>query len=128
MKSKTENIVEYYYEKLGEATNVGSFLADFYCSMNNLPKTKDKVIMCNKLNKKFGRYILFFSIVDISKMEIQREPYALLYTICKNRFEEQHNGVTAASMVDMSREINKLKAEIEKSSKIVLKPKDSSKL
>jgi|WetSurMetagenome_2_1015567.scaffolds.fasta_scaffold86450_3 hypothetical protein len=119
-----ENTSEFYYEKLKSSDNPGAILAAMYSVLYDIPVSKKETIMCNKMVKVFGRYITFFSILDMAgSYHIQPEtPLPLLYTICKRRFESTHIDSSVQSrqslvsyVADMRKEIemvNKQKAKI----------------
>lgn len=90
-----ENTAEFYYEKLKTATDPGRILSALFSSLYSVETTRTIIIMCNKLIKVFGRFTLFFAILDMagSYPDLTDNPYPLLYTICKRKFEAAHGDV-----------------------------------
>lgn len=124
-----ENIVELYYERLKSTTNAGQLLSQFYGELTGKVIGKAEVIMFNRLLKVFGRFTVFFSTLELGKYEeIQGVPYALLYTICKNRFEREFQDSPSASSTNLDRALTALEKEIERVSKSKIKFPDSAKL
>lgn len=111
-----ENTSEYYYEKLKSTDSPGAILAAMYCILYDTQVSRKETIMCNKLVKVFGRYITFFSILDMAgSYPIQPEtPMPLLYTICKRRFESAHNDTTLQSRQSLEPYLEDLQKEIER--------------
>jgi len=115
MTEISENLVEFYYEKLKSETNPGKLLGEFFCKVHKKSLTKSEIIMFNKLIRLFGRYTAFYSIMDGANadMDGDRNPYPYLYTICKKRFERGHADVTSSSHILIDREVRKLLDEAE---------------
>jgi hypothetical protein len=113
MPEISENLVEFYYEKLNNDTNPGKLIAEFFCKVHGKPLTKSEIIMFNKLIRLFGRYTAFFSVMDSANMEDRGTAYPLLYTICKNRFEKSHVDVSSSAHILIDRDIRKLWDEVE---------------
>jgi len=92
---KAENVSEYYYEKLNNSVSPGPILAALYGSLYGFTYTRAEIIMMNKLVKIFGRFTVFFSVLDMAGTYPERSDnqYPLLYKICKNKFERTHGGV-----------------------------------
>lgn len=114
-----ENTSEFYYEKLKSSTNPGPILASLLCILYDKEVSRSEVIMCNKLVKVFGRFTTFFSIIDMagSYPDYPENPYPLLYTICKRKFEAVHNGVTTQARESLDGYIANIEREIEKMKK-----------
>lgn len=115
-----ENSSEFFYEKLKGSESPGVILASLYASLYEIQPSRREVIMCNKLVKVFGRFTVFFSIIDMagSYPENVENPYALLYTICKRKFESAHTDATVQSrqslqpyVKDIQKNIDKLKRQ-----------------
>ena len=88
-----ENLLEYYYEKLVKSTNPGIVITRFYREMFAVTTSKKEIIMFNQLIRIYGRFIVFFAVLDVDKV-IKDGNYSnvrgLLHTLCKNRFEKAH--------------------------------------
>jgi hypothetical protein len=102
-----ENLADIYYEKLSTTTNPGLVLAQFYRDVSNKPMTKSEIIMFNKLIKTFGRFIVYFSIVDLANTDIKGNPIALFHTVCKNRLEKKY-GIVLNLEESLEKEINRM--------------------
>ncbi len=110
-----ENSAEYYYEKLKSDDRPGAVLASLYCSLYNTEVTRSEIIVCNKLVKVFGRFTVYFAILDMvgSKPDALESPYAYLYEICKRRFENMHIDATVQAREDLSKYIARIDEEIQ---------------
>lgn len=87
-----ENQAEFYYEKLKATTNSGQVLLEFFREMTNKDAGRSEIILINRLVKMFGRFTVYFAIMDLSKYDkLEGNLYPLLYTICKSRFEKIHD-------------------------------------
>lgn len=119
-----ENQAEFYYEKLKITTNPGQVLLEFFREMTSLVAGRAEIIMINRLIKMFGRFTVYFALMDLSKIEkLEGNLYPLLYTICKNRFERIHNDTFSPAHESLVREINLLEKEAEKIRKTASKMK-----
>ena len=121
--SSLENIAELYYERLNNTTSVGSVLTRFMCELIDREPSKSYVIQLNRLVKIFGRFNVYFSIIDMSNVrDLGDNFYPLLYTICRNRFEKSHSGDTVVQFTSLSKEINEIEKGIERTKKAKLNP------
>lgn len=116
-----ENSSEFYYEKLKNTTNPGPVLAALFGSLYDIVPTRSEIIMMNRLIKVFGRFTLFFSVLDMAgtypdKVE---NPYPLLYTICKRKFEHSHSD----SFIQSHESLDKFLDGVEKELNILKKSK-----
>lgn len=110
-----ENQAEFYYEKLKSQANPGSVLLEFFRELTGLGGGRSEIIMINRLMKLFGRFTVYFAIMDLSKIErLEGNLYPLLYTICKNRFERIHDTIFSISHESLDRQLTALKKEIGK--------------
>ncbi len=111
-----ENQAEFFYEKLKVTTNAGQVLLEFFREMTNKDAGRSEIILINRLIKMFGRFTVYFAIMDLSKYKdkLEGDLYPLLYTICKSRFEKIHNDVSNPAYESLSREINLLEKEAER--------------
>lgn len=110
-----ENSAEFYYEKLKDNANPGAVLAALYCTLYGSDVTRSEIIMFNKLIKVFGRFIVFFSVIDMagSYPDSVDNPYSLLYTICKRKFEATHVNGNLQSREPLNKFLSNLDREIE---------------
>jgi len=111
-----ENSSEFYYEKLRKADNPGVILASFYCVLYDIEVTRSEVIMMNKLVKTFGRFVVYFSILDMvgSKPSQLDTPYPYLFEICKRRFEITHLDSTIQARESLDKYLANIDEEMEK--------------
>lgn len=117
-----ENELEFYYEKLKDSTSPTNILLALFQGITGISPTRSEVIMVNKLVKLFGRFTVFFSIVDLSKYEkLEGNVYPLLYTICKNRFESSHHDSSVVAFESLQGRLNLIEKEIEKVTKKKIK-------
>lgn len=110
-----ENQAEFYYEKLKVSTNPGKVLLEF--SRELLDTEVIGIILINKLVKLFGRFTVYFALMDLSKYnskELEGNLYPLVYTICKSRFERVHNGNINSSQEPLDKLLKELEKEREK--------------
>jgi hypothetical protein len=118
-----ENSSEYYYEKLKVSDKPGNILAAMFCSLYNIEITKSEIILFNRLLKVFSRSMIFFAVLDAvgSYTEKIENPYPLLYTICKRRFEAAHGDSFIQAREDLKPFIASLDKSIEKQKKAKIK-------
>lgn len=116
MSSSMENTVEFYYEKLKTTDTPGRVLAALMCSLYSKDVTKAEIILCNGLLKAFGRFTVFFAIVDMAGTypEGVEHPRAMLYTIAKKRFENAHIGSTIQARESLDSFLSNLEKQISK--------------
>lgn len=124
-----ENIVEKYYNDLGTTTNAGLLLARFYGELTSKVIGKAEVILFNRLIRVFGRFTVFFSILDYSsKRELlaTEDLYPYLYAICRDRFEKQNEVSYSSSTTNLNKVAENIEKEINKMNKHKIKIPDSS--
>lgn len=109
-----ENSAEFYYEKLKSSDRPGTVLAALYCSLYGIDTTRSEIIMFNRLLKVFGRFTVFFSVIDMvgSYPDNVENPYSMLYTICKRKFEASHAESHLQSREPLDKYISNLDKEI----------------
>jgi hypothetical protein len=120
MTETQENLAEMFFSKLKIAPNAGVVLAQFYGSMMGLDIGRSEIILFNKLVKLFGKTSVFFSIIDVTRIETPTEfPYGLLFKICKTKLEKSlESDMAMTSMFSLERRITDLEKEIAKVKKI----------
>lgn len=118
-----ENSAEFYYEKLKTSLSPGAVIAALYVSNYGGDVGRSEIIMFNKLIKMFGRFTVFFSVIDmIGSMENKPEqPYPYIYTICKRKFEMAHGEANTQSREPLSKYIQDIDKQIEKAKSKKLK-------
>lgn len=112
-----ENEAEFYYEKLKISTEPGKVIREFYRHMLDKDTGKSEIIMINRLVKMFGRFTVYFGIMDLSKYQsdqLNGNLYPLLYTICKNRFEKIHTETFSVSHESLDKYLKEIQKEREK--------------
>ena len=118
-----ENVAELYYERLKNTTNPGATLTKFMCELIDREINRSYVIQINRLIKIFGRFNVYFSIIDLSNVRnLGEDIYPLLYTICRSRFEKAHNSFAVVQHESLSRTINEIEKRVERAKKSKLKP------
>lgn len=110
-----ENVVEFFYEKLKNSQEPNKVLMELFSEITGRSVGRSEIIMINKLLKLFGRFNLFFSIVDLSAVKsLEGNLFGLLYTICNRRFEKSHSSDSVVAFESLTRELNSLGKQIEK--------------
>jgi len=112
-----ENLAEFYYEKLRTTTNPGQVLLELFREMTGKDAGRTEIILINRLIKLFGRFTLYFAVMDLSKYQgdqLNGNLYPLLYTICKSRFEKIHVESFSASHESLDRFIREVEKDREK--------------
>jgi hypothetical protein len=112
-----ENQAEFYYEKLKISVNPGQVLLEFYREMLGKDAGRSEIIMINRLVKMFGRFTVYFGIMDLSKYQsdqLNGNLYPLLYTICKGRFEKIHVETFSVSHESLDKYLKEIQKEREK--------------
>lgn len=119
-----ENQAEFYYEKLKNSTNPATTLCEFFTEITGRAYSRSEIIMMNKLIKVFGRFTVYFAVMDLSHIveKMGDNVYGFLYSSCKKRFERAHTDSSVAAYESLSREISSISKEIERISKMKRKP------
>jgi len=114
--TETEGLSDLYFSKLKTSANPGVVLAQFYGAVMGLEVGRSEIIMLGKLVKMFGRSSVFFSIIDISRIETPKEfPYGLLHHICRTKLEKStEQDLALTSMYSLERKITELEKEMAK--------------
>jgi hypothetical protein len=115
-----ENLAELFFSRLKTAPNPGVVLAQFYGNVMGLEVGRSEIIMFSKLVKMFGKSSVFFSVIDVSRIETPTEfPYGLLFKICKTKLEKSlESDMALTSMYSLERKISDLQKEVAKTKKI----------
>ena len=110
-----ENEAEFYYEKLKNTQNPGTVLCEFFTEITGRPHGRPEIIMINKFIKNFGRFTVYFAILELSRYDnLDENLYGLIHRICANRFERAHDTVFSMSREPLDRYLKELEKEIEK--------------
>lgn len=121
-----ENQSEFFYEKLKNTQLPNQVLLELLSEVTGRQITRAEIIMINKLLKLFGRFTLFFSILDLSNVKhLEGSLYGILYTICRNRFEKSHSAEIITAFESLNREISSIERQIEKLKGEKIKPPSS---
>jgi hypothetical protein len=116
--SEMENQAEFFYEKLKATANSGQVLLEFFREMTNKEAGRSEIILINRLIKIFGRFTVYFAIMDLSKYDtLEGNLYPLLYTICKSRFEKVHSETFSVSHESLDKYLREIEKEREKAKK-----------
>ena len=124
-----ENVLEFYYEKLKKEGKPGNIIYLFYGRLFSIEVNKGHLIMFNRLIRIFGRFIVFFAVLDLagmSKVDHKNSIYPLMFTICKGRFEKAHPSSLTPHTTKLKTSI--LNRELEKAEKRNISIPDSSEL
>lgn len=111
-----ENSSEYYYNQLAKDDQPGKILAAFYCTLYDIEITRSEIMMCNKLVKVFGRFIVFSAILSAAKSNPKplENPYPYIFEICRARFETTHLDSSIQARERLDRYIENIDEEIER--------------
>jgi len=118
-----ENMLDYYYERLEkDGSRPGNVITSFYGDLFSIKSGRKEIIMFNRLIKIYGRYITFFSVLDLTNVKSLNHGnlYGLLHAICKSRFEKSHprstlpssNSLSTVRMEKLSDKIKDFKIEL----------------
>lgn len=117
----SENLADLYYEKLSDSGNPGVTLAQFYGSVFGLDVSKKEVIMFNRLLKIYGRFLVYFSILDMTTVrDLNTEnPFGLLSFFARKRLDQKY-GIIMIESQNLDRTATTLESKIEKQRKMKL--------
>ena len=109
-----ENRIEYYYEQLKDTITPGITIAEYYCSLYGIEKTKSETILFNRLVGVFGRFTVFFAVNGMrgTYPTPPENVFPLLYRICSNRFEETHGESALQSRENLTKVIRDIQQQI----------------
>ena len=111
-----ENQAEYYYDQLQTTTNVGLTMAKFYSGIFGTEISRSIIITMNRLIKMFGRFTVYFAILDMFGMEDRIDnkdnPLPLLTYFCKKRTEEKYNISLNGSYEDLTKTIKDIEKKL----------------
>lgn len=108
-----ENISDLYYERISNTTNPGPVLARFMGELTNRSITKSHVIMMNKFVRNYGRFLVFFAVLDLADVQnLGDNLYPLLSAICKRRFERKHSSSVVVQYEKLNREVSEIEKQI----------------
>lgn len=112
-----ENQAEFYYEKLKVSANPGQVLLEFFREITDRDAGRAEIIMINRLIKLFGRFTVYFAIMDLSKYQYEQlngNLFPLLYTICKGRFDKIHVETFSVSHESLDKYLKEIEKTREK--------------
>ena len=120
MTGNQENLSELFFSKLKVAPSPGVVLAQFYGALTGKEVGRSEIIMMSKLTKIYGRTSVFFSIIDVSRLDnITEFPYGYINTVCKAKLQKSMEAdMTLTSMMSLERKITDLEKDILKVRKI----------
>lgn len=100
MTDVTENSAEFYYEKLVNSTNPGLVLAQFFGNVFNRQISRTDVILFNRLLKIYGRFVVYFTILDLTSMtdlDFSKDLYGIFSYFAKKRLDQKYGIVMVES-------------------------------
>jgi len=116
MTNTSGGSAEKYFNLLETEEDSGKILTRFYCGLFNVPFTTDLKIAMNNNIKVFGKYITYFSIIDIfgmiSRLENRNKPDALLSYFCKKRFEKETHPDNSPPYENLTGKIEEIEKKI----------------
>jgi hypothetical protein len=115
----TENSAEVYYEKLVKSTNPGLILAQFFGNVFSRSIGKTEVILFNRLLRIYGRFVVYFSILDLTSMkelDFNQDLYGILSYFAKKRLDQKY-GIVLVESNDLNRFATSVAKQIEKQKK-----------
>ena len=112
-----ENASEYYYNILNTTPNIGFALSKFYAETFGVQVTRSIVTNMNRLIKMFGRFTVYFAIIEMFGMEDKvtdkDNPTPLLTYFCKKRTEERYDITLNSSYEDLTKKIKEIEKKID---------------
>lgn len=123
MTEAQENIAELFFSRLKVAPVPGAVLAQFYGAITGKQVGRSEMIMLGKLCKIYGRSSVFFSIIEVSRLnDLEEFPYGYIFAICKNKLQKSTEAeISTASMQSLAKLITTLEDEVSKVKKIDIK-------
>jgi hypothetical protein len=121
MTEISENSADLYYERLSNSTNPGLVLAQFFGNVFDRTISRSEVILFNRLLKIYGRFIVYFTILDMSSMsELNFDNlYPLLSYFAKKRLDQKY-GIIMVESQNLDKLANTYEKAIEKQKKTKL--------
>lgn len=116
-----ENLADEYLTKLASTfEDAGIILTQFYSKAFDYPFDRRMIGQFGKLVKMYGRYTVFFSLVDIYEMQTvnHQKIFALIQFFCKKRLEGKSQTLSDGMMQELHeyeqriKEVRKLKLKI----------------
>jgi hypothetical protein len=116
-----ENVSEFYYEQLKDTTNPALVLSRLFGALFNRDYGRSEVILFNRLLKIYGRFTVYFSLLDMTSMtEINFDNiYGLISYFAKKRIEQKY-GILVIETRSLDKEVGTLEKLIAKQKKIKL--------
>ena len=104
-----ENLAEYYKEQIMQAeTGVGKLLSTFFWAVTEREFSTEDIRLFNRLNKIYGRKIVFDSILDFSGVEnVTGNITPLMNYFCKKNFNS--STVTPVKVFDADSVLERLR-------------------
>lgn len=115
MADVVENSAEFYYERLSTSTNPGLILAQFFGNTFDRSVGRADIMVFNRLLKLYGRFTVYFSILDMSSMSDVNfdNIYPLLSYFCKKRLDQKY-GVIVMENQNLDKVAQSVAKQIEK--------------
>lgn len=129
MTENIENLADIYSKKLVDTTNVGLTLTKFMCELINKKPSRYYIIRINKLIKIFGRWDVYFAIIELANVkDLKEDVYPILFAICRSRHEKKYGQMAMVQYKSLNREINDIEKQIENVKKAKIKIPNSDDL
>jgi hypothetical protein len=111
-----ENLAEEFITKLASTEDSGNILTQFYSRAFDFPFDGRMIGMFRKLIKMYGRYTVFFSLIDIYEMpDVNHQKiFGLIQYFCKKRLEGKSKVLNDSMMEELhtyERRIKEMKKE-----------------
>jgi len=111
----SENLFEIYRTELLDSKDPGKTLRKLYWELLEVSPNRSDIIMINKLIKVYGRWNVFYAVVEIYGMKnpvLEKNTYGLFKTIIDKKLRDERNPMTASD-IDLTSLSKKRKKQIE---------------
>jgi hypothetical protein len=114
MTESQENLAELFFSRLKIAPIPGVVLAQFYGALTKKEVGRSEIIMLGKLCKLYGRNSVFFSIIDVARLDnLDEFPYGYINKVCKVKLEKSmESDMAMTAMFSLERRITDIEKEI----------------
>ena len=121
---KMEDAAELRYIRLGNTPNPASVLCELYRDIFGVQTGHAEIIMFNKLIKIYGRFTVFFALMDLANKSRLDNPYAYINFMCKTRLERQHRVSDNLEIDNLDKQIKRIDKAIEEQKEAGLEIKE----
>lgn len=119
-----EDSSELRYKHLGETTNPAGILCSLYRDIFNVQTGVAEIKMFNKLIKIYGRFTVFFALLDLANKDKLDNPYPYINAVCKARLERQHRISDNLEVDNLDKQIKRIDKAIEEQKEAGLEIKE----